>query len=499
MISESARVLYRVIPEQFRSSDYVVRGNLIFHKGTDGNLLRGAVGQLEDATELDVSGTNATRLFGGEAAFSQLSKVGDVAAVVGAVASVINLGVCVAGFMHVSRSLKQVERRLENIDRSLENIGEMLGVIDQKINQLLYMNELQLHALSDIGNLIKSYKTAEVHGALETLQFRLRRTEIPESDYDIREAIRTLQEYRIWLSDRRRNSDIPLPVRIEILRAEVHVTLAESRARCFMKDEAYAVSCLEQSLEGIRDEIHKAWNCVIEAHGPHALFSNDDGGDEDWLDVLVWLQGVNLKDAAYTLLKQMAKRNVIYESEEKTKTVQLVENKFSEGESLLRSLGLGHAADMLREEWIKTSSGEMLTIQLESKKATAVGEIFDEFTRQHWESQVDEGMQEMREAAQENGDPFGLIDWTTKILSAFDEQHEEDNNNEADDLEKRNRAADVASLSLCYRLARNVESALAVCATMEVVGDPVRQLLWAKEQPESPAIVLEIREPVKAD
>ena len=112
MNSESATILTRIIPEQFRGPGFAVRGNLIFKKDENGNLLEGAIGQLAEATELTVSGKNAARLFGGNYAFAGLTKVGNVASIVGAVASVINLGVSVAGFMHVSRSLKQVERRL---------------------------------------------------------------------------------------------------------------------------------------------------------------------------------------------------------------------------------------------------------------------------------------------------------------------------------------------------------------------------------------------------
>ena len=490
MISESAKVFARVIPEQFRGPDFVVRGNLIFKKDANGNLLRGAVGQLEDGMELNLPGKSAARLFGGDAALTRLSQVGNIASVVGAVASVINLGVCVAGFMHVSRSLKRVERRLENIERSLERIEGMLGIIDQKIDQLVYLSDLQLHALSDIGELIKSYKTAEVHGALETLQFRLRHTDMSEVVYDVREAIKTLQEYRIWLSDRRQGKDLPLPVRVEILRAEVLVTLAESRARCFVKDEAYAVSCIEQLLENVRDEFRSAWDSIIEEHGTHVVFSNDEEENEDWLDALVWLKGTSLKDVSNELLKQMATHNASDRFEEETQIVQVIEDKYEEATSLLENLGLNEAVGNLKKEYLEKESGEMLTIELKSSHASAIRDIFCEFNILYYREEVGESSKVS----------FGIFGLPIELVSERNDEDEESKRKDADDNTKRDKvAADIASLTLCYRLARDVERALSVCAVMEAVGNPVRHLLLAKEEPWSPAVVIEMREPVEAD
>ena len=519
---EVTNIFYRVIPEQFRGPDFAVRGNLVFKKDASGNLLHGAVGQLEDATELNVSGKNAARLFGSNSTFAGLSQIGNATSVAGAVAAVINLGICVVGFTHISRSLKQVERRLENIERSLESIEGMLGVVDQKINQLLHLNDLQLHALSDIGELIKSYKVAEVHGALETLQFRLQSSDKLQVDHDIRDSIRTLQAYRIWLSDRRSGSDIPLPVRAEMLRAEVLVTLAEARARCFTEDEAYAVSCLEQLLESTREVVRKAWAEVTEAHGVHALFSEGNENEEDWIDVLVWLKRVNQREAANELLKQMAMQYGDEGSEKEVDTVYVVEKKYSEASELLRSLKLDDAADEMRNDWWKKSSGEMVEVKLKVGYATAVKDIFDLFNRQHANDMYMEKISEALDMSMEAVRQIFDLDNITgeKDLDAMMEAMEREGEGlergmektlkEAgkdwmrtigltdDKSERDSREADVASLLLCYRLGCNVQSSLAACAAMEVIGEPARQLLWAGEEPGSPAIVIEMREPMEA-
>ena len=294
-----------------------------------------------------------------------------------------------------------------------------------------------MHALSDIGELIKSYKTAEVHGALETLQFRLQDSNIPAIDHDVRGAIKTLQEYRIWLSSQRSGSGIPLPVRTEILRAEVLVTLAESRARCFVGDEDYAVFCIEQSLEDICKVVRDAWSEITRSHGTHALFLNEGKEDENWVEIFSWMNHKNWQESAYDILNEMAMERISY-----------------------------------------TVKQEMRMTKIKIEKSSFAMEV-----QQEMASSWLDGVPKAEEF-------FGRLQ---NIIDSQNLDIEEENQNQ------ENEAADVASLSVCYRLACSLESVLAVCAAMQAIGDPVRDLLLAKEKPGSPAIVIEMQEPVAAD
>src|SRR5689334_20556160 len=101
-VSDSA-VLIRTIPAEFRGPAFTVTRNNVYEwvAGEGGKPVKRLVGQLAEGNVSRVPTEQAARLFGGggQVALAALSAVG-------AVASVVNLGVCVVGFIHVSRALK---------------------------------------------------------------------------------------------------------------------------------------------------------------------------------------------------------------------------------------------------------------------------------------------------------------------------------------------------------------------------------------------------------
>ena len=146
MRTADASVLVRVVPPEFRGPGYTITRNNVYQwvQGDGGRPVRRLVGQLTEGQRATLPVEQAARLFGGggQAALSALTAVGSVA-------SIATLGVCVVGFLHVSRGLKRVEARLDRVEKKLDAVAELVGVIDQKVDQLLHLNDLQLGALAE--------------------------------------------------------------------------------------------------------------------------------------------------------------------------------------------------------------------------------------------------------------------------------------------------------------------------------------------------------------
>ncbi|MDE0373804.1 MAG: hypothetical protein OXI73_14840, partial [Rhodospirillales bacterium] len=303
---------------------------------------------------------------------------------------------------------------------------------------------------------------------------------------------------------------------------------------------AYAASCLEQLLESAQQVVRKAWDDVAAAHGMRTLFLNEGEENEDWLDVHIWLKGITLRESANELLYQMAISST--SDADEPIAVQVKEDVYSDARQVLEALNLDDAANELNEVWTTKSSGELMTIFLRSPYATAIQDIFEALNRHHDRKYGEEDGEivydialtqvkedvfgaahailtalDLSDAAEELAQRYGetqpgefmptqllspYASAVQDILEAFNDHHdmkarEKGERGEAD-WKQDNGGVDIASLALCYRLARNVEAALAMCAAMEVIGEPVRQLLWAVEDPGSPAIVLEMRQSVEA-
>ncbi len=253
MSPADASVLIRVVPPEFRGPGYSITRNNVYQwvQGDAGRPVRRLVGQLAEGQRAQLPVEQAARLFGGggQAALTALSAVGSVA-------SIATLGVCVVGFLHVSRGLKRVEARLDRVEQKLDAVAELVGVIDQKVDQLLHLSDLQLGALGELHQLMLSFQTAAVHKALETLDMRSRTGPSALRDSEILAAAGTLHEYRLWLAHRRtEDSARPAAARVELLRAEVLVALAEARARLLIDDAAFAAMELETVLAGARAEV----------------------------------------------------------------------------------------------------------------------------------------------------------------------------------------------------------------------------------------------------
>lgn len=298
-----ANVLIRVVPPEFRSPGYSVTRNNVYQwvQGKDGSPVRRLVGQLAEGHRAKLPVEQAARLFGGQSAMNMLSAVGSVA-------SIANLGVCVMGFLHVSRALKRVEARIERVEQKLDALTELVGVIDQKVDQLLWIGDVQIQALAEIRGLMLSFQTAAVHRALETLDLRSRATGLLHNDAELMGAARTLHDYRIWLAQLRESDPTrPAPVRAELLRAEVMVALAESRARCIANDAPFAALELEGVLNGAREEVVRMRSAIASKGGVPSLLSCMVDGVDDMHDECVgvwsWIDGREAKRSTSVLLR----------------------------------------------------------------------------------------------------------------------------------------------------------------------------------------------------
>lgn len=306
MIGETATVLIRQVPEQFRGPGFTHSGNNVYQfvEGAGGKVARKLVGQLEQGTQARLPIEQAARFFGGggQLALQALSAVGSVA-------SIANLGVCVVGFIHVSRGLKRVEKRLERVEQKLDVITELVGILDQKVDQIAAMAKDQLSAITSLHALIVSFQTAKVHRALETLELRVGRESSPLGVAEIMAAAGVLHEYRLWLAQQRVSEPgRVLPARAELLRAEVMVAIAEARARCSVGDAAFASRELELVLEGARTEADWMRQC-LQANGGFAsvLSCNVPGIDDmhaECVDAIAWLDRRSKGHAQRFLLRE---------------------------------------------------------------------------------------------------------------------------------------------------------------------------------------------------
>lgn len=308
MTPEQASVFIRVIPPEFRDPRFTVSRNNVYEwvQGAKGAPARRLVGQLTEGQRLQLPADQAGRLLGGvgQTALATLSAVGSVA-------SIATLGVCVVGFLHVSRSLKRVEQRLERVEQKLDAVADLVGVIDQKVDQLLVLGTNQLDALTELHRLLMSFQTAAVHRALETLELRSRLGESPHRDHELLSAAQTLHEYRIWLAETREGDPTrPLFARTELLRAEVLVALAEARARLLIDDAAFAALEVEKVLEHARREVSLARSMATADGGVPSLLScivGDLDMHREAAEVWSWLDRRSSGHASRELLREVAR------------------------------------------------------------------------------------------------------------------------------------------------------------------------------------------------
>lgn len=286
-------VYLRRIPDGYDSNKYTVSGNNVYEKGKPH--IRTTLESCGEVRQEDLA-----RLCGGEARFELLNAAGSVA-------SIMNLGVSVLGFMHVSRLLKRVEDRLDGVETKLDDLSALVGVIDHKVDQLIELSEAQTDALADVHRLIVSSEVAKVHTALETLDILSGTPKTPERDLRIRAAADALQLFRNWLADRREStnpSKATIPARTEFLRAEVAVTLAECRARCLAGDAAFAARVLDRAIAEGREEMERMYDQVETHHlVSHPMYEDEWGGVDtvEAAEAVAWLKGISSTEAAIEL------------------------------------------------------------------------------------------------------------------------------------------------------------------------------------------------------
>ena len=452
----------RQVPEKFRTPYHVVRGNLIFKKKDNGSLE--LVGQLEEVP--GKAKEHLAKLCGGDKRLDFLNAAGSVA-------SILNLGVTVIGFMHVSKLLRRIEDRIEGVERKLDELGELVGVIDQKVDQLIELNEVQVAALAEIHDLIVSFETAKVHAALETLDILSAGKKTPERDKRLIDAAETLQVFRKWLADKRDDTaESMMAVRTELLRAEVAVVLAECRARCLADDVSFAGRMLEGVMHGARAEVERMYEFVMDRDGVRHLamakHENTESGTapfdtNDAVEAVAWMNGSRMVDAAVELLTKLwgsydTLRRSYHGKLDKLRTV------YDHAE--LSGFGIRTGALAVGAALIAMSAGR-------------VGRLVSTPSKKVLEEEVETSRDYI----------IRLSNLKDAVRNALQE----------DDDESLAQPCDAAAFVASYHLVRDLEAARAMCAAMELFGEPVRELLSRAAPPDSPALAIEWRREITAN
>ncbi len=437
------QVLLRIVPAEFRTPNHEVKGNLVFEKSAGGS--RRLVGQIEELGK-----TAAEELIaGGSRGLQYLNAAGSVA-------SILNLGVCAIGFLHVSKLLRLIEDRIERVDEKLEELTELVGVVDQKVDQLIDIGEDQRRTLAKVHDLIVSFETAKVHAALETLEYRSASPRSPERDQRLIEAAEVLQVFRNWLAEERAATIGPtvMAVRTELLRAEVATALAECRARCLAGDVEFARRAVERVLDGAQSELEQMYEWLDDHGGVRHLVmpwhSTVEAGTApfdtvDAVEAVAWVKGVGLTDAAVGMLTKLRDSHDAAESDAQRQAFR--------GKLLLMGFHLSEVPKPSREE-------VQAFLADEPEPESAGG---------------DEGDLSFSLA--------GLSEQSEVLSDARDAIYGDEG--------VHAQPCDAASLVATFRLARDLERAVATVGAMEVFGEPVRQLLTEASSPNSPALALE--------
>lgn len=474
MNKATINVFLRRVPEKFCTGRYRFSRNNIYNEG--GQL----VGQLEEAEKLDVQVSDAIRLLGGKAAISNVANV----------ASILNLGVSVVGFMHISKNLKQVQRRLDKIEGKLDTSHEMLGVIDQKIDQLSLLAQSQIHALVDLKDYIESTQMAKVYQALETIEFRMGVGPVERSDSDVISAIEMLQQYRVWLSQQRNNQKTSIPIRAEIMRAEVLISMAEARARCATHDATFAARFLEASVSDMHGQVNGMWESVVNNYGIQSIFACGEIEASEWVDIHSWLHGVDARTSASQILREMAE-SIKGVNLQRTLEASVQEASLSTKRGVLQmQLQVAMGFDFMIKGGGVFGGYTEMGFKIDEDKLRAIQKLLADYEK-------DELVQEIRAALDhhettrlvEAEDEGGLMCRIDAIFERFDEC---ETARAISPRDTENEQADVASVALCYRFARNLEAALTVCAANELAGDTVGRLLPKIDESDGSTVVFQL-------
>jgi len=425
MSSQDASVFLRIIPPEFRSPEFTISRNNVYRQALNdsGEIVRHLVGQLDEAEPYQIPFDKAARFFGGggQAALSAC----------GCLTAIANLSVCVVNFKKINDALHRVEERCGQVQQKLDVIVELEGVIDQKVDQLLNMSTNQQAALSDLGNLIMSFEIADVHRALEILEFRSQDQQSKRRDDELLEAANILHKFRSWLAEQRKNGTIPAPARAELLRAEVLILLAGARARCIIGDSGFASKEIEKALNDVRDEADRMRRELLAGGNLQSILSASVHGVVDmrgeYASICSWLDHTSVEFQ----LRQMLDDSIVNYWQIVAKLC-IINKIIKQDQSKRFSLALEYSAARLKYGLLNNT-----------KKACP-----DAFTKIV-------------------ADDFDPQLFTIPTVSD----------------------ADVASLVFVARQGQHIKHALAMCTAIEILGEPANELLESLAPGGSPAIV----------
>jgi hypothetical protein len=299
------------------------------------------------------------------------------------------------------------------------------------VDQLLSLSGGHAKALGELRSLLLSFQTADVHAALETLEFRADELPSAKRDQDLLTAAKTLQKYRTWLADTRESDPArPAPARVELLRAEVLTAMAEARARMLADDAKFASEVLARVLGSARGEVAQIREEIASRGMVPSVLSRplDEGAVlDECVEAWAWLDGHSAEQAARALLRE--------------------------------GMSMSYQFNLQRET---------LSVAFETGLLPKISQLEITF----------------RQAAliDRAGQPpsSGAVAWLSDYI---------------DLSLTRDAKPYTASFIAAYRLARDVEAALQFTTAVEIGGTPMRALLAEGGLPTDRALVVEVVRP----
>lgn len=267
MTERFVEIMARAYPKEFRGPQFTHTRNNIYEWGTNdsGKIVRKLVGQLEDVGPMRLPASEAAPLFG-QTAMGLLNAVG-------AVSSVANLGVSIAGFAMMKRDFNRVFRRLDEIQNLVEGVADKLDtaldsleLLNLKVDYLIQFAQIQQadievvrQAVEGIRQFQLDQQRVEIESSLEDLADLMAcRARSNGSDFQgVAERLRDHRKHLLLMLDRCAEVH-PLIAETSVL--TTLVAIAESHAWAGTGRQQAAQRALLQTHQSIESLFEKGYD-----------------------------------------------------------------------------------------------------------------------------------------------------------------------------------------------------------------------------------------------
>ncbi len=274
MNEQYVEIMARAYPKQFRGPQFTHTRNNVYEWVTNdsGRTVRQLVGQLEDVGPMRLPASEAAPLFG--------QTVAGVLTAVGAISSVANLGVSIAGFAMMKRDFNRVFRRLDAIQNVVEGVSdkvdtalESLELLHLKVDYLVQVAQLQQADVEIIRNTVEDIRQfqldrqrVEIESALEDLAYLMEKGHASDAHafQAVAERLRIPRKQILLLVDRCEEAH-PVNAEMSVLAtlvatAEAHAWYGASRIEAGHRAIAEAHSSISRLFERGYSEVEGSFS-----------------------------------------------------------------------------------------------------------------------------------------------------------------------------------------------------------------------------------------------